>query len=347
MLNILYAVQATGNGHITRAMELIPCFMKHGKVDVLVSGIQSDLDLPFDIKYRFKGLSFVFGKQGGIDIWKTFQKMNTLNLLKEIKKLPIKKYDLIISDFEPVSAWAAIKAKKNCIGLSNQTCTLHPFAPKPKKSDLIGKLVLLKYAPCNYQYGFHFKALDHQVFTPIIRKAIRKAKVSNKGHYTVYLPSYSDERIIKTLAEFKFIKWEIFSKHATKKRKKKNMIISPVSAKKFMKSILSCEGVICNSGFGTTSEALFLNKKLLVVPMKKQYEQHCNAAMLETMGVPVINKLSKSNLPLLADWIKKNNRIAVNYPDNAQQIADLIVKNHASAQFVDTGFESAHYSLFQ
>jgi uncharacterized protein (TIGR00661 family) len=154
--------------------------------------------------------------------------MNTVNLFKEIKQLPVKKYDLIISDFEPVSSWACLKAKINCIGLSNQAATLHPLAPKPKKTDVIGKLVLVKYAPCNYQYGFHFKSLDQNVFTPIIRKELREAKTTNEGHYTVYLPAYDNERIIKYLSVFKQVKWQVFSKHTTKKIKKKNINIYPI-----------------------------------------------------------------------------------------------------------------------
>ena len=57
MLKILYAVQGTGNGHVTRAIEFIPCFKKHGEVDVLVSGIQSDIELPFKVTY-FVPLNF-------------------------------------------------------------------------------------------------------------------------------------------------------------------------------------------------------------------------------------------------------------------------------------------------
>jgi hypothetical protein len=83
-----------------------------GEVDILVSGIQADIELPFEVKYKFNGLSFIFGKKGGVDFWKTFVKLNSIKLLKEIKKINLKSYDLIISDFEPVSCWAAIKAKK-------------------------------------------------------------------------------------------------------------------------------------------------------------------------------------------------------------------------------------------
>lgn len=222
-MKILYAVQGTGNGHITRAIEIIPYLKQKGDVDILVSGIQSDIELPFEVKYRFKGMSFIFGKKGGVDFWKTFVKLNSIKLLKEIKKLDLKSYDLIISDFEPISCWAAIKEKKDCIGLSNQVATLHPLAPKPKKQDIIGKLVLQNYAPTTYNYGFHFKRLDGSVFTPIIRRQVRELTPTDEGHYTVYLPSYDDEEIIKHLRLLFTVKWQVFLNTLPKRRKYKTL----------------------------------------------------------------------------------------------------------------------------
>lgn len=346
-MKILYGVQGTGNGHITRAMEIIPYLQKKGDVDILVSGIQSDIPLPFKVKYKMNGLSFIFGKQGGVDIWRTYWKLNSRKLFKEIKSLDVKKYDLIISDFEPVSCWAAIRAHKPCIGLSNQVATLHPMAPKPKKSDLLGKLVLQNYAPTTYNYGFHFKSLDKTIFTPVIRKEVRQIKTSNDGHYTVYLPSYDDKRILKHLRKFPGIKWQVFSKHNKKRLKEKNVTILPIDKELFLKSMASSAGVLCNAGFGTTSEALFLQKKLLVIPMKKQYEQHCNAAMLKSMGVKVMKKLNSDHLKKLNEWIMDDSIVEVNYPDNTKKIVDIIVANHAGKKSMHTHHESAHYSIFQ
>lgn len=346
-MKILYAIQGTGNGHITRAMEIIPNLQKKGAVDILISGIQSDIKLPFDVKYKFKGLSFIFGKEGGVDIWKTYLKMNSLRFLKEINSLSVKKYDLIISDFEPISCWAAIKAKKPCIGLSNQVATLHPLAKKPNKVDMIGKLILLNYAPTTYNYGFHFKSLDKHIFTPIIRKEVREIQPTNEGHYTVYLPSYRDEKILKHISKFEAIKWEVFSKHNHKKYSHKNITILPIDKNRFLKSIASSEGILCNAGFGTASEALFLKKKLLVIPMKRQYEQHCNAAMLESMGVKVIKKLNDNHLDEVSEWVKSKKIVTVNYPDNAAKIVDLIVSNHAGKSTLDNSFETSRYTIFQ
>lgn len=327
-MKILYAVQGTGNGHITRAVEIIPFLQKRGDLDILVSGIQSDIELPFDVKFKLSGLSFVFGKKGGIDYWKTFLKLNSGKLLKDIKALDVKDYDLIISDFEPVSAWAALKANKTCIGLSNQVATLHPLAPKPLKDDYMGRLVLRNYAPTKFNYGFHFKSLDETVFTPIIRKEVREIITTNEGHYTVYLPSYDDNRMIKNLTKINNVKWQVFSKHTSKAYKINNISVFPIDSELFLKSMASSAGVLTNAGFGTTSEAMFLKKKLLVIPMKKQYEQHCNAVMLGEMGVTVIKKLSKNNIEAINTWLDGNTVVEVDYKDNTKEIVDLIIDNH-------------------
>lgn len=330
-MKILYAVQATGNGHITRAIEIIPFLQKKGDVDILVSGIQSDIELPFKVKHRLKGMSFVFGKKGGINYWKTFLKLQSNTFLKDIKALNVEKYDLVISDFEPISAWACIKAKKPCIGLSNQVATLHPLAPKPIKEDLIGKLILQNYAPTTDNYGFQFKPLTINMFTPIIRQQVRDLEVSDKGHYVVYLPSYDDMRIIKILKKCPDVVWKVFSKHSDKEYSIYNITISPIQPKLFLKTLASAKGVLCNAGFGVTSEALFLKKKLLVIPMNKQYEQQCNAAVLEEMGVTVINKLKKEYLNAIQDWIQNYAIVKVDYKDNTERIIDTIIENHITS----------------
>ena len=85
-MRILYAIQGTGNGHLSRARDVIPAILKHNvSLDLLVSGIQADIKLPYPIKYQLKGLSFIFGKKGGVDVWKTYYKANSMRLQKEIK----------------------------------------------------------------------------------------------------------------------------------------------------------------------------------------------------------------------------------------------------------------------
>lgn len=156
-MKILYAIQGTGNGHISRALEIVPHLQQKGKTDILVSGSQWELQTPFEINYNLHGFGFVFGKKGGVDMLRTYLRMDSARLLREIRELPVHKYDLVISDFEPVSAWACQLRKVPCIGLSNQAVTLHPLAPRPETTDIFGKLILEKYAPVTTSYGFHFR----------------------------------------------------------------------------------------------------------------------------------------------------------------------------------------------
>ena len=78
-MKILYAIQGTGNGHLSRARDIIPVLQQKGELDILVSGIQADVDLPYPVKYRFKGLSFIFGKNGGIDLNATYHQIVIIN----------------------------------------------------------------------------------------------------------------------------------------------------------------------------------------------------------------------------------------------------------------------------
>ena len=133
---------------------------------------------------------------------------------------------MVINDFEPVSAWAAKLKNVKIISLSHQNAVLDPNSPKYGKYK-IEKFILKYYAPAKDRFGFHFKSYGSSMFTPIIRKKIRYKNITNKGHYTVYLPAYDDKKIIKVLSEFKKIKWEVFSKKTDKYHFKNNITIHP------------------------------------------------------------------------------------------------------------------------
>jgi uncharacterized protein (TIGR00661 family) len=310
-------------------MDIVPLLKKMGDVDVLVSGTQGDLALPFQVKYLLHGFGFVFGKSGGVDVWASFLKSRFRKFINEINTLPVEEYDLVINDFEPVSAWACYFKNKPCIGLSHQSAVLSDKAPKPEETDMMGKLILKNYAPVTAQYGFHFESYDDNIFTPVIRQQVWQQVVADKGHYTVYLPAYDDKRLIKYLSEFKDVQWDVFSKHNKKTFKHKNISIQPIDNEKFIKSMAESSAVLCGGGFETPAEALFMKKKLLVIPMKTQYEQQLNAAALKQMGVPVIKSLKPKHYETILDWIHNGKPVKVDYKDNTQNVLDLLFKNHA------------------
>lgn len=327
-MKILYAIQGTGNGHLSRAIDVIPALQKLADVDLLVSGIQADIELPYTVKYRFKGMSFIFGKKGSVDIYATIKSNNIRRFFKEIKSCPVQDYDLIINDFEPISAWAAKVKGVPCFSLSHQGALKSKNIPKPDHNDWLGQFILNHYSPADKHFSFHFKKYDKKMFTPVIRSEIRNQEITQGEHITVYLPAYGDKKLIKVLKKIKHSRFEIFSKHTKRFYKTSNLKIQPINAELFSKSIATSKGVLCGAGFETPSEALFLQKKLMVIPMKRQYEQHFNAAGLKELGVPVIPKLSKKYIGTIKEWVKSDKIIPVDFPDETQQIVEQLLTEY-------------------
>ena len=317
---ILYGIQGTGNGHMARALEILPIVKEYGDVDIVVSGDQSHITLPFEVKYRSRGLTFVYNKKGGISLWKTFFKSNLFRIIKEIMEFPIDQYDIVITDFEFITAWACKLKGKRCFGMGHQPSFLSTQSPRPKKKDLIGEWILKHYCPVTDPIGFHFSEFDSFIHKPVIRNEIRQLNPDNKGYYTVYLPAFSDEFLYHYLSQLKNIRWEVFSKQTQENYRKGNLTFNPINNQQFLESFANCSGILTSAGFETPSEAIYLGKKLFIVPIKNQYEQYCNAAALEALGVNVRYDLDKNTLQYLLDWVNNKKALHISYPDETRNI---------------------------
>ncbi len=325
-MKILYAIQGTGNGHISRARDFIPALQKKADIDILISGIQFDVSLPQEIKYKFKGASFIFGKHGGVDYLETLKHLSPLKFINDIRKLDLRPYDFILNDFEPVSAWAGKFKKKQVIALSHQSAFLSPHTPRPDFKDSFAEGLFRKYAPSNKQIAFHFEEYDNFINTPIIRRDIRDLVSTNNGHYTVYLPAYHDKLLLKLLSSIQHVNWQIFSKREKEAYTIGNVSVLPIDNDKYNKSVASSTGLLTGGGFEAPAEALFLGKKVLVVPMNGQYEQACNAEALRRMGVPVLKTIDEQSIGFIKEWTENNNVVKVNFPDNLDSVIEKLWK---------------------
>ena len=324
-MKILYAIQGTGNGHVSRAREIIPYLRKYGNVDILISGTHAEVDVGAEVKYRFDGFGFVFGSKGGVDFRETWKRFNLRKFITDVKNLPVREYDVVINDFEPVCAWSCKLYRKFSVGMSHQSAYLSHKTPKITGFHW-GKIIMNHYAPASDYVAFHFEKYDHFIHTPVIRNEIRNLKPQNSGHYTVYLPAYSDEFILDKVKEVPDSNWQIFSKHSKQHYKTNNAEVFPINNVLFQKSLANCEGLLTGGGFEGPAEALYLGKKLLAVPMHHQYEQQCNALALEKLGVPVIWK-EHTFLEKLKNWVASSQRIEIFFPDETEYIIkNMILK---------------------
>ena len=303
-MQILYAIQATGNGHISRAIELMPFLHEYGNVDVFLSGSNSSLPMPFPVKYKSNGLSLFYGNTGGLDYFKIAKAFNPFRIFKEAKNLPVEKYDMVINDFESITTLACKLKGVPCVHFGHQASFQSEHTPRPNKKDIMGELILKNYASGTVNVGLHFDAYDDFIFSPILKQNILQAQPSNNKHITVYLSHYSDEVVAAALGKIKEIRFEVFTKKVKLIEVKNNITFIPVNNEMFNNSMLHSEGVITGAGFETPAEALYLEKKLLCLPIQGQYEQLCNAASLQQFNVPIIENIDSHFTAHIYNWLQ-------------------------------------------
>ena len=325
-MKILYGIQGTGHGHISRAKELLPELGKHADVEVLVSGYGSQLELESYIKYRKRGISFSYDRKGGVSYLNTLQELKPFRFFNDIQSVPLSGYDLVVSDYEPITAWAAKSEGIPSVAMSHQAAYLSKKSPRPEKRSKVAEAILQHFAPADKAIGFHFKSYDTFIKPPIIRSEIRNLKPTFQNHITVYLPAFHHTELVKAFRPFRNMDWHIFSPSCTEKRSMRHIYVNPVSNCDFLDSLESCSGVITSAGFEATSEALYLKKKLMVVPITNQYEQLCNAAAMRRMGVKVLSELAFTEEEL-HKWLNEESQPILNEIANpAQIIQELLAK---------------------
>jgi uncharacterized protein (TIGR00661 family) len=303
-MKILYAVQATGNGHIARAIELLPFLKEYGTVDVFLSGSNASLRPDLPVKFRSNGISLFYSANGKLDTLKILKQLNPFYLNREINRLPVEKYDLVISDFEFISARACKRKGKDFWHWGHQASFHSPNTPRPLKRDFFAEWIMQNYCSSPNKVGFHFKSYDDWILPPIIKNSLWEAVPTEKKHITVYLPHYSNAEIRRYFYGIDGVQFEVFSKECKREESDYNISWKPVGNEAFAQSMIQSRGIICGAGFETPAEALFLGKRLMVIPIQGQYEQYCNAAALEEFHVPVLERLDINFSGIFHQWLK-------------------------------------------
>lgn len=325
-MKIFYAVQATGNGHISRAMELLPHLQQYGNVDLFLSGANSSLALDAPVKFRSKGLSLFYTCKGRLDYFSMVKKIAPLRLKKEISELPVEKYDLVVNDFECITSLACRHKKIPSIHFGHQASFMSGKTPRPVKPSPVGEWILKHYAKASGYVGLHFEQYDDFILPPVIKSEIWNANRTDGGYITVYLPSYCDCEIRKFFKGLINYRFQVFSREVLSEKKEGHLSFIPVDKARFNESLIHCSAIVCGAGFETPAEALHLRKKILAIPIKGQYEQQCNAAALEKLGVTILPELPKNFHPVFEQWHAHAKPVDIRFQYNASQIVEIMMR---------------------
>ena len=295
MANILYGVNGEGSGHSTRAKDCISHLQKQGHTVHVVS---------FDRGLKNLGGEFEVTEIYGLRIEYVnnrvrYKKTLAKNLLavpkaaKSIKDLTRRcegwQIDLVVTDFEPLSCKVGHKLGLPVIAIDNQHTITNCEVEIPKKyrkdaaaANLVTKLMTPKADAYLMISFFDAPILKKRsfLFTPLLRREIIEAKPTSGEHVLVYVTAPSPQLIdILKRVRAKFIAYGF-----GREGEDGNITFKKPSLDGFMRDLLSSKAIVANSGFSLISEALYLGKPYLAVPVASQFEQIFNAYYIGKMG---------------------------------------------------------------
>ncbi|WP_071058638.1 MJ1255/VC2487 family glycosyltransferase [Pelistega sp. MC2] len=323
-MRILYGVQATGNGHITRARVMLPALKAQGfEVDFLFSGRSLDAYFDMDIFGHYqirKGFTFA-GSHCSINWLKTIQQAEILNFYHDVQSLALTKYDLVITDFEPVSAWAAKIKKIPSVGLAHQYALAFGL-PGLKFTPGIGH-ILHTFAPAKYPIGVHWDHFGQTIIPPLIHLN-HETPTREDDVILVYLPFEAEKGLFQWLGQVPNQRFVVYSKSIVTEQISPNIVVKPLSRETFPVDFANCQGVISNTGFGLCSEAMVLGKKILTFPIKGQIEQRSNAEVLKQLNRATV--IDDYDVNILQQWLKQPSVPKAQLPDVATEVAKWLAK---------------------
>lgn len=321
-MKILYGVQGTGNGHISRASAIGAALEEHADVDVtwLFSGRRKE-DL-FGVADNFlwrRGMTF-YTENGSVKYLKTMLTNNLWQFSKEVRSLALDQYDDIIVDFEPVVGWASKLRGRKTVGIGHQYA--FTFDIPMAGDNFISKLILRNFGPATESLGLHWHHFDYPILPPVVDLDgfERKDVVNNK--VVVYLSFENQEKVIRILRNIPSHEFYVYAPGLTH-ADTCNVHTRPPSKEGFKQDLVTSSHVICNTGFELLSECFTLGIRVLTKPLAQQMEQLSNALALEQLGYArVIYEIDEN---VIGDWLQQDDYVEITYPRVHEQIADWLV----------------------
>lgn len=321
-LNILLGVQTTGNGHIVRSRELRAGLLERGhRVYTLFSGPSARQRWPleeFAPYHVCRGLTFA-SEGGRIRYLRTAREARLLRFLRDVHELDWRGYDLVISDYEPITAYMAKRRGLHSLGMGHLYAFAHDV-PKVRSNPLIHGL-MNRFAPVTTPLGMHWHHFGQAILPPSVPDDVRACEPLRRDFCVVYLPFEHSEAVEQFLATCPGIDFHVYTR-VDRERRSGNRLLRPIQRQAFVDDLAACRGVICNAGFSLVSEALHLGKRVLVKPLVGQIEQESNVLALQQLALGEV--MHSLDAQVLRDWLDGTDIAAQNYPPVIEPVIDWI-----------------------
>ena len=297
MARIVYGVSGEGSGHSSRSSEVLPDLLDHGhEVRVATYGRGMDnLAADYDC-IEIEGLTIV-SRDNRVSRTATVLEnlRRSVNLCKGGRELLRSGFrgfrpDVVITDFEPMTAWLARASGVPLITVDNQQrMRFMAYDPPPGMAfdrriavAIIKAMIPRPAASCVTAFVEGKPTNDRTwIFPPLVRRAVRSAKAIRGDRYLVYATSGYDT-LNSVLQTFTNERFDVYG--SGRDDAQGNLQFKLPSREGFLADLVAAKGVIATAGFTLISESLYLGKPILALPTTGQFEQQLNAWQLAQSG---------------------------------------------------------------
>ena len=295
-MRIIYGVSGEGSGHSSRAKQMASHLLAAGHELLFVSYNRGYASLhPHFPCHAVEGLRII-SVDNRVSVLRT--------LIHTIKKLPayyrsVKSLravfnefqpDVVITDFEPMTARFAGARKLPLISLDNQHRMRYMNYQSPSHLRMdrwITKQVIRCMVPkpdVSLATTFIMGPVKNArtfLFPPILREEVGEVLPSEGDYHLVYVTSQYESLIasLRSIRDERFIVYGY-----NKEEVSGNLQFKQFSTMGFLEDVAACRSIIATAGFTLMSEGMYLQKPYLAFPMQGQFEQQLNAYCLEELG---------------------------------------------------------------
>ncbi|WPR73428.1 glycosyltransferase family protein [Algoriphagus sp. NG3] len=305
-MKFLFIVQGEGRGHMTQAIafsnmlkihkhELVGVILGKSKRRAIPEFFSKEIQAPV---YLVESPNFACDKDEkeiliGRTILQNLTKTSTfrksLNKIHEIVKeeepdIILNFYDLLGGIYNGI-----FRPKAEYWVIGHQYLSYHPdfkFAPAKGLNRFFFKLnTKMTAIGASEKLALSFYELESTdeitVVPPLLREEVKKLDSTLDDFFLTYIVNcgYGKE-ILNYAAANPHLKIRAYwdkKDAAETENPLPNLSFHRVHDKSFLRDMAACKGLVSTAGFESICEAIYLKKPVMVIPVKGQYEQACNA----------------------------------------------------------------------
>ncbi|WLD12383.1 glycosyltransferase family protein [Planctellipticum variicoloris] len=293
-MRILYGANSQGQGHFSKAAVLVPLLEARGHdVRVVSSGPTPPEGYRFSWHRHFYGLPYAVS-DGRTDYGLTIRRWvrdlpKLFGSFAKVRRL-VQEFEpeLILSDFEPLTASPLLGARCEVICISRQVALSDRAISVPDCAALDMRLtrtaVRLFTCGADRTYGYHYEPASFRCVPPVLRPEIFSARPLDGEHLLVYC-HFDDARALIDWAADRRQPVRAYGFPQVPRGRQGFVEFRPPSRTGMLDDLRTARAVVTNAGLTTPIEAFLLGKPVCVTPIRNQWEQVVNAYHLHEAGL--------------------------------------------------------------